>query len=154
MGAASPNYKFHLPYAIKGASSPSVMASNSSKIPIYKKSSLPIASKDYSNVVKDVKRRQSIIRAKLDNTQNLKTQLGKLAADIEATKDKVGGRSDKKEHEIPVFSNIQPFVAPANTQERSIIRTQGGTKRKGMLVGFYDNYAPYKMLLHSHCHSR
>ena len=115
------------------------MASNTSKIPVYKKSSLPIASKDYRIIVKDVKKRQSIIRAKLDYSQNLKTELGKLAADIEATKDKVGGRSDNREHEIPVFKNTQPFVAPANTQERTIIRTPGGTKRKGMFIAFYDN---------------
>ena len=58
-----------------------------SKIPIYKKSSLPIASKDYRSVVQDVRKRQSAIQVKLRDTQNLKTQLGKLAADIEATKD-------------------------------------------------------------------
>lgn len=92
--------------------------------------------------MKDVKKRQSIIRAKLENTHNLKTKLGKLAADIEATKDKVAGRSDMEEHEMPGFRNIQHFVAPASTQERSTIRTSGRTKRKGMFVGFYDNEAP------------
>ena len=110
------------------------MASNTSKILVYKKSSLPIVSKDYCIVVKDVKKRQLIIRAKLDYSQNLKTELGKLAADIEATKDKIGGRSDNREHEIPVSKKTQPFVAPANTQERSLIRTPRGTKRKGMFI--------------------
>jgi hypothetical protein len=59
------------------------MSTNGSKIPVYKKSSLPVASKDYRNVVKDVKRRQSTIKAKLNNAQNLKAQLDKLAVDIE-----------------------------------------------------------------------
>ena len=68
------------------------MSSNGSKIPIYKKSSLPVASKDYRNVVKDVKKRQSAIEVKLNSAQNLKAQLDKLAADIEATKGEVHGR--------------------------------------------------------------
>ena len=75
---------------------------------------------------------------KLNNTENLKTQLGKLAADIEATKDKVQGRSEKESHhshEISVLRQARKegsAVAPAKTQERSVIRTPGRTKQKGM----------------------
>ena len=118
------------------------MASNPSKIPVYKKISLPVASRDYRSVVKDVKRRQLVIQAKLDDTLNLKTQLSKLAKDIQASKDEVQGRSAKEVPEEPVSRQprkTEHSVAPANTQERSIIRTPGGTKRKGMLSGVYGN---------------
>ena len=112
-----------------------------SKIPIYKKSSLPIASKDYRCVVQDVRKRQSAIQVKLRDTQNLKTQLGKLAADIEATKDQAQGRSEKEiPPEIPLSRQArkkEAFVVPANTQERSVIHTPGGTKRKGMFSRMY-----------------
>ena len=130
------------------------MASNPSKIFVYKKSSLSIASRDYRSVVKDVKRRQLVIQAKLDDTLNLKTQLSKLAKDMQASKDEVQGRSDKEVPEEPVSRQprkIQHSVAPANTQERSIIRRPGGTKRKGMFSGVYGNVEVLKRHSQWHC---
>ena len=113
------------------------MSSGSSKIPIYKKRSLPIASKDYRSVVKDVKRRQSVIEAKLNNAQNLKARLDKLAADIETSKAHVQRRSEREKYNKPAISEAkrtEPSVALIKPHERSVIRTPGGTKRKGIPV--------------------
>jgi hypothetical protein len=50
------------------------MSSNMSKIPIYSKSSLPIASTNYRKVVQDVRNKQSAIQIKLNDAQNLLKQ--------------------------------------------------------------------------------
>ena len=71
---------------------------------------------------------------KLNNVENLKTQLGELAANIEATKDKVRERFEEESH----HSNKRPKLKPARkeefsipiaiSKERTVICTPGGTK--------------------------
>jgi gamma-glutamylcysteine synthetase len=113
------------------------MSSNTSKIPIYSKSSLPIASTNYRRVVQDVRNKQSAIQIKLNDAQNLKTQLNKLAADIETTKDFAQERSEEQSYQRNIISQtgkVEHSTLITKPHERSVIRTPGGTKRKGMLI--------------------
>ena len=71
-----------------------------SKISIYKKSSQPIASREYLNVVKDVKKRQSEIQIKLNDAENLKTQLRRA---------RCGYSSDQRQSARKIWRSIAPF---------------------------------------------
>ena len=87
--------------------------------------------------MQDVRNKQSAIQIKLNDAQNLKTQLNKLAADIETTKDFAQERSEEESYQRNIISQtgkVEHSTLITKPHERSVIRTPGGTKRKGMLI--------------------
>ena len=85
-------------------------------------------------LVKDVKKRQ---RSNTSNVRNLKTQLNRHAADIQADKDEVQKRSGEQVPDLSVLRQTRKTnysiarLAPSSMQGRSVTRTPGGLKQKG-----------------------
>lgn len=88
------------------------------------------------NVLRDVKKQQAAIEVKLKDTQSLKLKLSEVAADIETVrKERRGEQSIQAEKNEEKAHKQRPHSSgPAGPQQRTIILTPGGTKRKGKSI--------------------
>jgi len=100
-----------------------------SKIPRYKKTKVPVLSKNYTKVLREVKTKKSIINFKESERELLKTQQLKLLDKFQLQFNRENRAETTKEAKL--CCEEEEETNNLKSEVRCTIKTPGGTKRKG-----------------------